>query len=55
LDLRLTRRLIDLTLDAIATSTVVSPEVRGATVITEQRRGLALAMQHELLAYFAAW
>jgi hypothetical protein len=55
LDLRLTRRLIDLTLGAIATSTVVSPEVRGATVITEQRRGLALAMQHELLAYFAAW
>jgi hypothetical protein len=54
LDLRLTRRLIDLTLDAIAAASLVpSPAIRDSEAAGAQRRGLALAMQHELIAYFA--
>jgi hypothetical protein len=56
LDLKLTRRLIALTLDAIAASTVASTlERRDAEAHSEQRRTLTRAMQEELLAYFAAW
>jgi hypothetical protein len=56
LDLRLTRRLVELALEALARSmTVPASEARDPELDGEQRRGLALAMQHELLAYFAAW